>query len=150
MAYIDSLINQMMKVRKNTNTNDFTSEIIENKKIISELSNYIVKDSALTYYIQTDLIESYNIIPDRITMEQRRNLVLGINYFHSSELLNQSNEEQYVYDETDLNNLIQKRTDDLKYIVEIQYPEYFDDYTKKGIKEEAYTYYKKNNNFRKR
>ena len=67
MAYIDSLINQMMKVRKNTNTNDFTSEIIENKKIISELSNYIVKDSALTYYIQTDLIESYNIIPDRIT-----------------------------------------------------------------------------------
>ena len=150
MAYIDSLINQMMKVRKNTNTNDFTSEIIENKKIISELSNYIVKDSALTYYIQTDLIESYNIIPDRITMKQRRNLVLGINYFHSSELLNQSNEEQYVYDETDLNNLIQKRTDDLKYIVEIQYPEYFDDYTKKGIKEEAYTYYKKNNNFRKR
>lgn len=150
MAYIDSLINQMMKVRKNTNTNDFTSEIIENKKIISELSNYIVKDSALTYYMQTDLIESYNIIPDRITMEQRRNLVLGINYFHSSELLNQSNEEQYVYDETDLNNLIQKRTDDLKYIVEIQYPEYFDDYTKKGIKEEAYTYYKKNNNFRKR
>lgn len=150
MAYIDNLINQMMKVRKNTNTNDFTSEIIENKKIISELSNYIVKDSALTYYIQTDLIESYNIIPDRITMEQRRNLVLGINYFHSSELLNQSNEEQYVYDETDLNNLIQKRTDDLKYIVEIQYPEYFDDYTKKGIKEEAYTYYKKNNNFRKR
>ena len=150
MAYIDSLINQMMKVRKNTNTNDFTSEIIENKKIISELSNYIVKDSALTYYIQTDLIESYNIIPDRITMEQRRNLVLGINYFHSSELLNQSNEEQYVYDETDLNNLIQKRKDDLKYIVEIQYPEYFDDYTKKGIKEEAYTYYKKNNNFRKR
>lgn len=150
MAYIDSLINQMMKVRKNTNTNDFTSEIIENKKIISELSNYIVKDSALTYYIQTDLIESYNIIPDRITMEQRRNLVLGINYFHSSELLNQSNEEQYVYDETDLNNLIQKRTDDLEYIIENQFPEYFDDYTKKGIKEEAYTYYKKNNNFRKR
>ena len=150
MAYIDSLINQMMKVRKNTNTNDFTSEIIENKKIISELSNYIVKDSALTYYIQTDLIESYNIIPDRITMKQRRNLVLGINYFHSSELLNQSNEEQYVYDETDLNNLIQKRTDDLEYIIENQFPEYFDDYTKKGIKEEAYTYYKKNNNFRKR
>lgn len=150
MAYIDSLINQMMKVRKNTNNNDFTSEIIENKKIISELSNYIVKDSTLTYYIQTDLIESYNIIPDRITMEQRRNLVLGINYFHSSELLNQSNEEQYVYDETDLNNLIQKRTDDLEYIIENQFPEYFDDYTKKGIKEEAYTYYKKNNNFRKR
>lgn len=150
MAYIDSLINQMMKVRKNTNTNDFTSEIIENKKIISELSNYIVKDSALTYYIQTDLIESYNIIPDRITMKQRRNLVLGINYFHSSEILNQSNEEQYVYDETDLNNLIQKRTDDLEYIIENQFPEYFDDYTKKGIKEEAYTYYKKNNNFRKR
>lgn len=31
-----------------------------------------------------------------------------------------------------------------------QKPEYFNDYTKLGIKEEAYTYYKTGNRFRKK
>lgn len=83
-------------------------------------------------------------------MEQRRNLVLGINFFHSSEFLDQHNSECFVYNESDLDSLIKRRTEDFEYMIVDQKPEYFNDYTKLGIKEEAYTYYKTGNRFRKK
>ena len=150
MSYFNSLMNQMLLVRKDVNDIDFTAEFIENNQIIKELSDYLSDDSAFAEYIPVDLIESYNIIPKRITMEQRRNLVLGINFFHSSEFLDQHNSECYVYNETDLDSLIKRRTQDFEYMIVDQKPEYFNDYTKRGIKEEAYTYYKKGNRFRKK
>ncbi len=150
MTYFNSLMNQMLLVRKDVNDIDFTAEFIENNQIIKELSDYLSDDSAFVEYIPVDLIESYNIIPKRITMEQRRNLVLGINFFHSSEFLDQHNSECYVYNENDLDSLIKRRTEDFEYMIVDQKPEYFNDYTKRGIKEEAYTYYKKGNRFRKK
>ena len=140
----------MLLVRKDVNDIDFTTEFIENNQIIKELSDYLSDDSANAEYIPADLIESYNIIPKRITMEQRRNLVLGINFFHSSEFLDQHNSECFVYNENDLDSLIKRRTEDFEYMIVDQKPEYFNDYTKLGIKEEAYTYYKKGNRFRKK
>lgn len=150
MTYFNSLMNQMLLVRKDVNDIDFTAEFIENNQIIKELSDYLSNDSAFAEYIPADLIESYNIIPKRITMEQRRNLVLGINFFHSSEFLDHHNSECYVYNENDLDSLIKRRTEDFEYMIVDQKPEYFNDYTKRGIKEEAYTYYKKGNRFRKK
>lgn len=150
MTYFNSLMNQMLLVRKDVNDIDFTAEFIENNQIIKELSDYLSDDSAFVEYIPVDLIESYNIIPKRITMEQRRNLVLGINFFHSSEFLDQHNSECYVYNENDLDSLIKRRTEDFEYMIVDQKPEYFNDYTKRGIKEESYTYYKKGNRFRKK
>ena len=41
-------------------------------------------------------------------------------------------------------------TEDFEYMIVDQKPEYFNDYTKLGIKEEAYTYYKTGNRFRKK
>lgn len=150
MTYFNSLMNQMLLVRKDVNDIDFTAEFIENNQIIKELSDYLSNDSAFAESIPADLIESYNIIPKRITMEQRRNLVLGINFFHSSEFLDQHNSECYVYNENDLESLIKRRTEDFEYMIVDQKPEYFNDYTKRGIKEEAYTYYKTGNRFRKK
>lgn len=150
MSYFNSLMNQMLLVRKDVNDIDFTAEFIENNQIIKELSDYLSDDSAFTEYIPVDLIESYNIIPKRITMEQRRNLILGINFFHSSEFLDQHNSECFVYNGNDLDSLIKRRTEDFEYMIVDQKPEYFNDYTKLGIKEEAYTYYKTGNRFRKK
>lgn len=140
----------MLLVRKDVNDINFTAEFIENNQIIKELSDYLSDDFAFVKYISVDLIESYNIIPKRITMEQRRNLVLGINFFHSSEFLDQHNCECFVYNENDLDSLIKRRTEDFEYMIIEQKPEYFNDYTKLGIKEEAYTYYKTGNRFRKK
>ena len=150
MSYFNSLMNQMLLVRKDVNDINFTAEFIENNQIIKELSDYLSDDFAFVKYISVDLIESYNIIPKRITMEQRRNLVLGINFFHSSEFLDQHNCECFVYNENDLDSLIKRRTEDFEYMIIEQKPEYFNDYTKLGIKEEAYTYYKTGNRFRKK
>lgn len=150
MPYFNDLMRQMILVRKNIDDNDFTQEFIENSEIIKELLNHLGDESFIRQYIPIDLIESYNIIPERITMKQRRNLVLGINFFHSSEILDQNNSECYVYNENDLDSLIKRRTEDFEYMIVDQKPEYFNDYTKLGIKEEAYTYYKTGNRFRKK
>ena len=57
MSYFNSLMNQMLLVRKDVNDIDFTAEFIENNQIIKELSDYLSDDSAFAEYIPVGLIE---------------------------------------------------------------------------------------------
>ena len=140
----------MSKFRKNSTSDELTIELIENNQIINELTYHLKSDSLLARYVPFDVIASYEIIPYRIPKKSRKSLVLGINYFHSSEMLDQIGCERTVHNEEELNLLIEDRIKDLKYTINETNPELLNNYTELGIKKEAYAYYKTKNRFKRK
>lgn len=143
MDDIKALLSTMSFFREDATAEDFTIEFIENKQIINEVMNMLNVDSPNSYYVPSDMIISYEIVPDRISKNDRKALVIGINYFHLSEFLDQNGYKRIVNNDDDINSVIKDRIDDLAYIIKDTHPDLFNEYTKLGIKESAYTYYKK-------
>ncbi len=137
------LLNTMRSLRKDATAEEFTIEFIENKQIINEIMDLLTAKSTTFYHVPFDMIISYEIVPDRISKNDRKALVIGINYFHLSEFLDQKGYKRIVNNDDDINSVIKDRIDDLAYIIKDTHPDLFNEYTKLGIKESAYTYYKK-------
>ena len=134
------LLNTMRSLRKDATAEEFTIEFIENKQIINEIMDLLTAKSTTFYHVPFDMIISYEIVPDRISKNDRKALVIGINYFHLSEFLDQKGYKRIVNNDDDINSVIKDRIDDLAYIIKDTHPDLFNEYTKLGIKESAYTY----------
>lgn len=147
MNSFSPLFDIMKSYRGDVSAKELTNEFLENIESIKELTALALSTKD---YIYSDMIESYSMLPKRISKEERRNFILGINFFHTSEILDANDKEMPVYDEEDLKMLIENRTEDLEYMIGDQYPHLMDDYTKAGISAEANIYYKQYKHFRRR
>lgn len=164
MNVYDQLLDVMRYYRKDATASEFTNEFIENLTSLQELHLLTQNDlESIEFYINDDdieavsinepntmnlniyldMVESYHLINERITREERRNFVFGMNYFHTSETLDQQNNEMPVNNEKDIDMLIENRLLDLEYMIEDKYPGIIDAYTKAGMITEAKIYYKK-------
>lgn len=168
MNLYNQLLDVMRYYRKDTKASEFTEEFIENLTSLHELYTLTQNDlESIEFYITNneieaisiteanttnldiylDMIESYYLLNHRIKREQRRNFVFGMNFFHTSEILDQKNKEMLVNNEKDIALLVENRLLDLEYMYEDEYPGLIDDYTKKGIISEAKIYYKQYKKF---